>query len=69
MAQKPSIPKGTRDFLPLQMQGRKYIFETAEKVFKKFGFLNLLSYIKVKGYIKCFGSSKIINNYNTLLIV
>lgn len=36
---KPSIPKGTRDFLPVQMQGRKYIFETAEKVFKKFGFL------------------------------
>jgi len=35
---KPSIPKGTRDFLPKQMQGRKYIFETAEKVFKKFGF-------------------------------
>lgn len=36
---KPSIPKGTRDFLPKQMQGRKYIFSTAEKVFKKFGFL------------------------------
>jgi histidyl-tRNA synthetase len=36
---KPSIPKGTRDFLPKQMQGRKYIFNTAEKVFKKFGFL------------------------------
>ena len=36
---KPSIPKGTRDFLPKQMQGRKYIFSTAERVFKKFGFL------------------------------
>lgn len=36
---KPSIPKGTRDFLPHQMQGRKYIFGTAEQVFKKFGFL------------------------------
>ena len=36
---KPTIPKGTRDFLPAQMQGRKYIFNTAEKVFQKFGFL------------------------------
>ena len=36
---KPSIPKGTRDFLPAQMQGRKYIFNTAERVFQKFGFM------------------------------
>lgn len=35
---KPSIPKGTRDFLPKQMAGRNYIFETARSVFKKFGF-------------------------------
>lgn len=32
---KPSIPKGTRDFLPDQVIKRKYIFETIEKVFKK----------------------------------
>jgi len=35
---KPSIPKGTRDFLPKQMAGRNYIFNTAKTVFKKFGF-------------------------------
>lgn len=35
---KPSIPKGTRDFLPQQMAGRNYIFDTAKRVFKKFGF-------------------------------
>ncbi len=32
---KPSIPKGTRDFLPDQVIKRKYIFNTIEKVFKK----------------------------------
>jgi histidyl-tRNA synthetase len=35
---KPSIPKGTRDFLPSQMAKRNYIFKTAKTVFKKFGF-------------------------------
>jgi histidyl-tRNA synthetase len=35
---KPSIPKGTRDFLPKQMARRNYIFNTAQTVFKKFGF-------------------------------
>jgi len=35
---KPSIPKGTRDFLPSQMAKRNYIFDTARTVFKKFGF-------------------------------
>lgn len=38
---KPSIPKGTRDFLPEQMAGRNYIFDTAKSVFKKFGFLQI----------------------------
>ncbi len=38
MAQKPSIPKGTRDFSPEQMAGRNYIFDTIKSVFKKFGF-------------------------------
>ena len=36
---KPSIPKGTRDFLPKEMARRKYIFSTIENVFKQHGFL------------------------------
>lgn len=35
----PSIPKGTRDFLPAQVNKRKYIFGIVENVFKKYGFL------------------------------
>ena len=38
MAQKPSIPKGTRDFSPLEMARRNYIFDTIKSVFKLFGF-------------------------------
>ena len=41
MAQKPSIPKGTRDFSPVEMAGRNYIFDTVKTVFKKYGFLPL----------------------------
>ncbi len=41
MATKPSIPKGTRDFGPQEMLRRKYIFNTIEKVFQKYGFLPL----------------------------
>ncbi len=41
MANKPSIPKGTRDFSPTEMLRRKYIFSTIEKVFQKYGFLPL----------------------------
>ena len=36
--QKPSIPKGTRDFSPEQMAGRNYIFDVVKGVFKKFGY-------------------------------
>ncbi len=39
MAQKPSIPKGTRDFLPVEVAKRNYIFDTVKKVYQKFGFL------------------------------
>ena len=39
MSQKPSIPKGTRDFLPEQMVKRNYIFDTIRTAFKKYGFL------------------------------
>ncbi|WP_338356240.1 histidine--tRNA ligase [Yeosuana marina] len=38
MAQKPSIPKGTRDFNPEQVAKRNYIFQTIKKVFETFGF-------------------------------
>ena len=41
MANKPSIPKGTRDFSPQEMLRRKYIFSTIEKVFQKYGYLPL----------------------------
>jgi len=38
MAQKPGIPKGTRDFGPLEMAKRNYIFNTVRKVFELYGF-------------------------------
>lgn len=38
MAQKPSIPKGTRDFLPLEVAKRNYIFNTIKKSFETYGF-------------------------------
>lgn len=36
--QKPSIPKGTRDFNPIEMARRNYIFDTIKKHFKRYGF-------------------------------
>ena len=36
--QKPSIPKGTRDFSPEEMAKRNYIFDTIRKVFHLYGF-------------------------------
>ena len=38
MAQKPSIPKGTRDFSPIEMARRNYIFNTIKDVFLLYGF-------------------------------
>ena len=38
MAQKPSIPKGTRDFSPEEVAKRNYIFNTIQTEFKNFGF-------------------------------
>lgn len=38
MAQKPSLPKGTRDFTPEQVVKRNYIFDTIKEQFNKFGF-------------------------------
>ena len=38
MAQKPSIPKGTRDFSPIEMARRNYIFDTIKSVFALYGF-------------------------------
>jgi histidyl-tRNA synthetase len=36
--QKPSIPKGTRDFTPPEMVKREYIFKTIKSVFRKYGY-------------------------------
>ncbi len=41
MAQKPTIPKGTRDFSPAEMMRRQYIFDTIKKVFRTYGFAPL----------------------------
>ena len=41
MAQKPSIPKGTRDFSPEEMMRRTYIFDTIKGVFRLFGYAPL----------------------------
>lgn len=41
MAQKPSLPKGTRDFGPIQMYRREYILDAIKAVFKKYGFMPL----------------------------
>ncbi len=38
MAQKPSIPKGTRDFGPSEMARRNYIFDTIRGVYSLYGF-------------------------------
>ncbi len=39
MAQKPSIPKGTRDFSPAEVAKRNYIIQTIKKHFETFGFM------------------------------
>lgn len=39
--QKPTIPKGTRDFSPVEMSRRNYIFDTIRTVFKRYGFAPL----------------------------
>lgn len=41
MAQKPSTPKGTRDFSPVEMMRRQYIFDTIKKIFRTYGFAPL----------------------------
>ena len=38
MAQKPSIPKGTRDFSPEEMAKRNYIFNMIRDVYHLYGF-------------------------------
>jgi len=38
-AQKPSVPKGTRDFSPIEMVKRNFIFDTIKDVFKRYGYL------------------------------
>ena len=39
--QKPSIPKGTRDFSPIEMMRRGYIFDTIKNIFEKHGYMPL----------------------------
>ena len=41
MAQKPSIPKGTRDFNPEEVAKRNYIFNTIKSKFERFGFMSI----------------------------
>lgn len=41
MINKPSIPKGTRDFSPLTMRKRNYVFEILKKKFELFGFVQI----------------------------
>jgi len=36
--EKPTLPKGTRDFGPAQMAKRQFILENIKKVFQKYGF-------------------------------
>lgn len=37
-AAKPTIPKGTRDFSPMEMSRRNYIFDTVRSVFRRYGY-------------------------------
>ena len=39
--QKPSVPKGTRDFSPVEMSRRQYIFDTVKSVFRTYGFAQI----------------------------
>jgi len=41
MINKPSIPKGTRDFSPITMRKRNYVFEILKKKFELFGFVQI----------------------------
>ena len=41
MAQKISIPKGTRDFSPIEMAKRNYIFDTIKETFKLYGYAQI----------------------------
>ena len=41
MTSIPSIPKGTRDFSPIEMERRNYIFDTIKKVFHLYGFMQI----------------------------
>ena len=60
MAAKPSIPKGTRDFSPVEMAKRNYIFNTIRDVYHLYGFqqietpsMEMLSTLMGKKAINC----------------
>ncbi|MFN5317599.1 MAG: ATP phosphoribosyltransferase regulatory subunit, partial [Bacteroidia bacterium] len=38
---KPSLPKGTRDFSPIETARRRYIFETIRKEFELYGYQSI----------------------------
>ena len=44
--QKPSIPKGTRDFGHQEMARRNYIFDTIRQVFQTYGYQEIHNFIK-----------------------
>lgn len=81
MSQKPSIPKGTRDFLPHEVSRREYIFDTIKTQFKRFGFqpIETPSFEKRETLLGKYGeegdrlifrilnSGNFLNNHNVLL--
>ena len=52
MAAKPGIPKGTRDFSPVEMAKRNYIFNTIREVFHLFGYQQIEN-MEMKGINYC----------------
>jgi histidyl-tRNA synthetase len=51
---KPSIPKGTRDFSPVEMARRNYIFDTIRQVFHRYGYQQIETPAMVTKGINCF---------------
>ena len=67
---KPSIPKGTRDFLPAVMAKRQYIFNTIKKVYKKYIYdLKLESKYEQLGYNLLLNEFDFSNDYHQYRIL
>ena len=41
MAEKPSLPKGTRDLSPVEMSRRGYMFSVIRDAFSRYGFMQI----------------------------